>query len=95
MLQASWGLYGRSVCATLYAAPVDRDLLDQIARAFESCTDNSADLLHGISAVNGVMTARVLARNAETANTWLRGLWTFIRPRLTGKSACTPRIWQT
>ncbi|MDA1076952.1 MAG: urease accessory protein UreD [Proteobacteria bacterium] len=95
ILQANWGLHGRSVCATLYAAPVDKDLLDQILRAFESCTDMSADLLHGISAVNGVMTARVLARDAESANTWLRQLWTFVRPRMARKPACAPRIWQT
>jgi len=45
--------------------------------------------------VDGVLIARVLARQADAATRAAFELWRVLRPRLLQREAVSPRIWAT
>lgn len=92
-LDSPLSLQGHSVCATLMAAgrQVPAALLGQIR------DDISADGAHlfGISQTRGVLLARHLGNDGETARRLMLAVWRRLRPFLLERAAVTPRIWQT
>ncbi|MBY0556442.1 MAG: urease accessory protein UreD [Burkholderiaceae bacterium] len=86
-------LHGHTVCATFLAAgkPVPAPLLAEIR------SDIAADGQHlfGISQTRGVLVARHLGDDSETARRLMLGVWRRLRPFLLDRVAVTPRIWQT
>jgi urease accessory protein len=47
----------------------------------------------GITRVPGVLIARYLGHSTEQVFSWFTNLWTVLRPALSGKVACAPRVW--
>ncbi|MCZ6709727.1 MAG: urease accessory protein UreD [Gammaproteobacteria bacterium] len=94
LLSARWGLAGRMVCGTLYATPADIEILEMVRRVLPAATE-TGELLHAMTLVNGVLVARVLAADSESARAWMQSVWERIRPLLVGRKACRPRIWDT
>jgi len=47
-----------------------------------------------ITGFNTVIIARYLGHSTEHARLGFEGLWRIMRPKLTGRVACTPRIWR-
>ena len=90
-------LNGHTVCATLIAAgkalpaAALAELLSQIR------ADISADGDHafGITHTKGVLVARHLGDDSETARRLMLTVWRRVRPHLLEREAVTPRIWQT
>jgi urease accessory protein len=89
-------LNGRTVCATLIACGVDGRVLP--AALLSAIRDEiSADgaPVFGITQTKGVLVARHLGDDSETARRLMLTVWRHLRPHLLGRAAVTPRIWQT
>lgn len=98
---ASWGLRGQPVTATLIAvAPatpptgagtvssVDFDVLREALNAAASDDDQVS-----VSALEQVIVCRYLGPSAERARSLFGQAWALLRPALLGKTACPPRVW--
>jgi len=96
-LDSPLALNGHTVSATLIAAgkplpaAVLNDLLSQIR------ADIAADGEHrfGVTHTKGVLVARHLGDDSETARRLMLTVWRRLRPHLLERAAVTPRIWQT
>ena len=91
LLHSPLGLQGQPVFGTFIAAggPVD---------------DETLNLCRGIAAVSGevgttrlpgVLLARYRGASTEAARACFVALWSVVRPRLVGRAAVAPRIWNT
>ena len=85
------GLSGCTVCGTfLVAGPeVGVDLMGECRRIVPA----RADARVGLTRVPGVWIARYLGHSTEEAFDWFTGLWAILRPALTSRAACAPRVW--
>ena len=92
-LDSPLALNGRTVCATLTAAgkPLPAAVLNEIR------ADIAADGEHvfGVTQTKGVLVARHLGDDSETARRLMLNVWRRVRPHLLEREAVTPRIWQT
>lgn len=88
-------LNGHTVCATLIAVgpPLPASLLAEIRT--DLAARMAADMAFGISQAKGVLVARHLGDDSETARRIMLAVWRHLRPHLLGREAVTPRIWQT
>ncbi|TFW29375.1 urease accessory protein UreD [Duganella callida] len=90
-------LNAHTVCATLIAAgkPLPAALLNALLNDIRA--DIAADGGHvfGITQTKGVLVARHLGDDSETARRLMLTVWRRLRPHLLGREAVTPRIWQT
>lgn len=92
MLGAAWGLGGRPVYGTLLAFPAPPDGAGAVRDAVPQLT---ADELFGMTTINGVLVCRYAGQSTERAKRILRTAWGALRPRIGGRPACPPRIWNT
>ncbi|MQA39249.1 urease accessory protein UreD [Rugamonas aquatica] len=92
-LDSPLALDGKTVCATLIATgkPLAAAVLADIH------SDIAADGAHlfGVTHTKGVIVARHLGDDSETARRLMLIVWRRLRPHLLGRAAATPRIWQT
>ncbi|MRW84756.1 urease accessory protein UreD [Pseudoduganella sp. FT26W] len=92
-LDSPLALNGHTVCATLTAAgkPLPAAVLNDIR------ADIAADGAHvfGVTQTKGVLVARHLGDDSETARRLMLAVWRRLRPHLLERAAVTPRIWQT
>lgn len=93
LLHASPGFQGRPVAGTLVAAGLDDpqaavELLRQQLPALDTG-------LFSLTQRLGVLIARYLGDDSETAIRQLRLVWYLLRPLLWQRPACVPRIWAT
>ncbi|KQQ36179.1 urease accessory protein UreD [Duganella sp. Leaf126] len=110
-LDSPLALGGHTVCATLIAAgavPPSSQLNRLLAdiRA-DMASDSAAGAgaghpaavngghLYGVTHTRGVLVARYLGDDSETARRLMLAAWRRLRPALLGRAAVTPRIWQT
>jgi urease accessory protein len=90
-MQSPVGLAGFTVCGTFLIAgyDVDDDLLAtcrQVRPAREECRI-------GMTRVPGVWIARCLADSSEDVFNYFTELWAILRPALSDRVACAPRVW--
>ena len=85
MMNSAWGLSGQCVVGTLFAYPATSDELDAARE-----TDGVACTL-----VDGVLACRALAADAADVKRQFLNLWRRLRPRIIGRQAAQPRIWET
>lgn len=84
-------LRGFPVAATIVATGVEpRDL----AVVRESLPEGIGFPM-GLTLIDDLLVARCLAPAVEPVNRIFRSLWGILRPRLSGRDACPPRIWAT
>lgn len=93
---AAPGLAGFPVCATLLLA-VPEGPTGITAELITACRESAITDVpcSGITKLPGLLVARCLCAKAEQAKAWFLGLWTHLRPALLGRTAMTPRIWNT
>ena len=84
------GLCGQPVAASFFAGPVDQALYEKVRQKHAS-----DDAFFGITLLDGLLAARYLGKNPNTARRLFTNLWEDLRPALTGKAVCIPRIWNT
>ncbi|MDP2286533.1 MAG: urease accessory protein UreD, partial [Pseudohongiella sp.] len=98
---AAVGLRGQPVTALLVAGPLTADQLADAAldmlveRLRTAIASYHSDALCAVSVINGFVTARYLGGNADEAKRLFISLWHIVRPVLTGRDGCVPRIWAT
>jgi urease accessory protein len=101
------GLRGQPVTALMVAGPLATDqradafveplmeTLRAVIAGFHTLTTGKPPCLCAVSVINGFVTARYLGSNADEAKRIFICLWQVLRPVLTGRVACAPRIWAT
>lgn len=101
------GLRGQPVTALMVAGPLAADqrtdvlmeplmeTLRALVTGFQVATTGVPPCLCAVSVINGFVTARYLGGNADEAKRIFICLWQALRPVLTGREACVPRIWAT
>jgi len=94
MLASIAGWAGASIGGTLVATLAAGD---DVAALLEACraiapADHAE---HALTALPNLLVARYLGHNSEAARLWFAELWYILRPALLGRSALTPRIWNT
>ena len=96
-LDSPLALDGKSVCATLVAAgkPLAAAVLATLLADIRADIAADGDHLFGITHTKGVLVARHLGDDSETARRLMLIVWRRLRPHLLGRAAVTPRIWQT
>ncbi|HJV01725.1 MAG TPA: urease accessory protein UreD [Burkholderiaceae bacterium] len=84
-------LNGHTVCATLIAigAPLPASVLVELR------AELGDDPHFGITQTKGLLLARHLGDDSETARRTMLAVWRHVRPHLLGRAAITPRIWHT
>ena len=89
--QSSVGLAGCSVCGTLVVAGYR--IADELLGACRGarCAEGGARL--GITRLPAVLVARYLGDSTEAVFDWFCGIWAVLRPALTHRMACAPRVW--
>ena len=85
------GLSGFTVCGTFLVAGCDIDAA--LLRECREVTRPAAESRTGITRVPGVSIARYLGGSTEEAFYWFTALWAVLRPALSDKAACPPRVW--
>jgi urease accessory protein len=85
------GLSGFTVCGTFVVAGYDVDSALLMTCRQVQPTFTGARI--GITRVPGVLIARYLGDSTEEVFNWFTNLWTVLRPALSGKAACAPRVW--
>jgi urease accessory protein len=92
ILSAGWGLAGYPITGSFFATSADPRLPERVRQAVSFPAEQG---LFGVTALDGVLIARVLAHQAESARRVLSQVWQVVRQELLGKQAVTPRIWYT
>lgn len=87
--QASWGLGGRSACGTLFAAPASQRSLDAVRELIGEAQDR------GVTLIEDLLICRAQDAKAGEVQGFFRQIWQALRPEVTGREACPPRIWAT
>lgn len=91
LLASPAGWAGASVCGTLLLAAPQQ--LEWLAACRATAPADGAR--HGLTALPGLLIARYLGDNSEAARLWFARLWEILRPAALGRTAVTPRIWNT
>ncbi|MYM34338.1 urease accessory protein UreD [Duganella sp. FT94W] len=96
-LDSPLALNGHTVCATLIAAGKLLPAAVLNALLIQIRADIAADGEHvfGVTHTRGVLVARHLGDDSETARRLMLTVWRRLRPHLLQREAVTPRIWQT
>lgn len=88
-----WGMDNNEVIASIVVYPADKALLNRVREFIEN--SNQDKVAMGVSLLDDVLVCRGMAKEAEVLRETLFSIWAVIRPLLTGKAACVPRIWNT
>jgi urease accessory protein len=86
---ARWGLASQEAVGTFLATPARREDVDSIR---ELVADEP---FAAVSLVDGVLVLRALASQAEAIRNLFISAWQRLRPRIVGREAVLPRIWNT
>jgi urease accessory protein len=91
LLNSPAGLGGSPVFGTLFASSfnLDHELVSETRKPQPESGRGAVTLLPG------VLLARYLGDSSEAARRYFAALWRLLRPRLAGRDAVEPRIWQT
>lgn len=92
VLQAPWGLAGRSVVATLVAVGRAAGALPSLRELLNA---EYGDGEFAVSQLRDVLVCRYLGNSAEQARAGFTAAWRLLRPALWGIDASPPRIWST
>jgi urease accessory protein len=89
--QSAVGLAGFAVCGTFVLAGhvVDDALLTRCRQSGQGVQEGRT----GITRVPEVLIARYLGNSTEEVFDWFNVLWAVLRPVVTDRTACPPRVW--
>ena len=85
------GLAGCTVCGTFLVA--GDDVQNELLKVCRDVRPALAATRVGITRVPGVLIARYLGNSSEEVFTYFKELWSVLRPALSAKVACAPRVW--
>ncbi|MBI5551325.1 MAG: urease accessory protein UreD [Desulfobacterales bacterium] len=85
------GLRGCSVSATFVATGGRPEMLAPLREILQG----DETRLTGITLMEDLLVARYLGDSSAEAKKFFHELWSWLRPNLSGRKACPPRIWET
>lgn len=85
------GLRGFSVTATFMASGVSPAMRDSLRGWMKDKTDD----LRGLTLMDDLLVARALGNDSAKIKHLFQQLWIWLRPKVTGREVCLPRIWET
>ena len=85
------GLRGFSVTATFMASGVSLAMRDSLREWMKDKTD----VLWGLTLMDDLLVARALGNDSAQVKHLFQQLWIWLRPKVTGREVCLPRIWDT
>jgi urease accessory protein len=94
LLASRAGWAGASIGGTLLATLPPEIVVAPLLEACRAIAPQD-DAEHAMTALPGLLVGRYLGHNSEAARNWFAALWETLRPRLLGRPALTPRIWNT
>lgn len=89
-MQAPWGLGGHQAMATLIATPADGDDVGALREALDGLPGEAA-----VTCLDDLLVLRWRGPGALEGYQVRARAWQVLRPRLLGRPACPPRIWNT
>lgn len=93
-IRAASGLRDNPVCASLYATPVAKPLLE-LARQLMAANQSNGEQDVVVTLIDDLLIARYLGHSTQQARKSLQLLWQLLRPEVHQLPACPPRIWAT
>ncbi|MEJ2141386.1 MAG: urease accessory protein UreD [Gammaproteobacteria bacterium] len=88
-----WAMGSKVVSSSMVALPADKDLLSELREYLSSIKTHEIQI--AATLIEDMLVCRGVASDAELLRETLFSIWALIRPRITGKLACRPRIWDT
>jgi urease accessory protein len=85
------GLRGCSVNATFVATGGNPEMLAPLRQIVNA----DPKWLAGITLMEDLLVARYIGDTSSEAKRLFQKIWTWLRPHLSGRPACAPRIWET
>ena len=85
------GLRGYPVMSTFLATGCTSDMLTYL----RGLSPREQKALYGITLVDDLLVARYLGYSTFAARELFINIWRLLRPGITGRPACSPRIWTT
>jgi urease accessory protein len=93
LLQASWGLGGRRVLATLVGTGAADLALEPLREQAQQL--GPADDCFSVTRLGEVLVCRYLGYSSEAAKRFFCAAWAFLRQAVSGRGTVPPRIWAT
>ena len=90
-IQRPTGLRGFAVSGTFVATGVERTVHDGL----RTWLDGKSKALWGLTLLDDLLVIRALGNDSAEINQLFRQSWAWLRPRVFGRQACVPRIWDT
>ncbi|ALG67647.1 urease accessory protein UreD [Beggiatoa leptomitoformis] len=96
LLSSAWGLAGYPVVGSfLCAVPtITTWAMDELRETLHNWFTEPSCLC-ALTSVEGMLISRYLGNHAEQAKAFFTDVWTAIRPSISQRPACPPRIWAT
>ncbi len=99
MLEAPWGMAGRSVVSTLVCAGAQQGWLETLREGLDGellreLPDGAPGSYGGVTQIDDLLVVRLLSSTSREARRSLELCWSRLR-QLQGRSAARPRIWDT
>ena len=91
-LQSPVSLNGFPCFGTFIVTQVTPDL---VAKARDATANIRGDQQFGLTLIDDVLVVRCLGQYAEQIFTVFKLIWSVVRPEVSGRDACHPRIWST
>ncbi|WP_373097939.1 urease accessory protein UreD [Zhongshania sp.] len=98
MLNAPWGMGGASVSGSFFATMIcDQATMDSLREGLVALAKQSGWLAAewGLSQKRDIFMARYMGDSPEQCRKGFAWLWSQLRPQFNGRTACSPRIWNT
>jgi len=90
-LEAPTGLRGNSVMAMFVATPADNEMLEIVRKILE----NETQIIIAATLIEECIVVRYLGDSTEQCRILFTKIWIALRPLITDRKACPPRIWAT
>lgn len=92
VLSSNWGLANLPVTGTLIASTGEQDLLQAIR---DKTGKIASPGLFAATRTNGLTVCRYLGGDVYAGFKYFMSAWEILRPAVTGRKVCAPRIWAT
>lgn len=90
-LDRTAGLRGFPVTASFVATHASEDMLPPL----RSLANREEKALYGVTLLDDLLVVRYLGFSTFAAQALFTEVWHILRPEITGREACAPRIWAT
>ncbi len=91
-LSAPWGMAGHAVLGNFMCTAPSPETVAVVREATRALV---GDGLFGVTRLDELLVCRYLGDSAPHARQLFQRAWEVLRPRVCGREACAPRIWQT